>query len=41
VQRLQTSGIELTVHVVDFDVRERSSREELARLARTLGGRRA
>lgn len=39
VKRLQASGIELTVHVVGFDVRERSSREELERLARSLGGR--
>jgi Mg-chelatase subunit ChlD len=36
---LRESGIDLTVHVVGFDVRERSSREELERTALALGGR--
>jgi len=39
VKGLQGSGLDLTVHVVGFDVRERSSRDELERVARALGGR--
>lgn len=39
VSVLRKSGIDLTVHVVGFDVRERSSREELERAAQALGGR--
>jgi Mg-chelatase subunit ChlD len=39
VRVLRESGIDLTVHVVGFDVRERSSREELERAAQALGGR--
>lgn len=39
VKALQAAGIDLTVHVVGFDVRERSAREELERAARALGGR--
>lgn len=39
VERLRAAGVDLTVHVVGFDVRERSARDELARAAQALGGR--
>lgn len=39
VKALQAAGIDLTVHVVGFDVRERSARDELERAAQALGGR--
>ncbi len=38
-QALRAQGIELTVHIVGFDVRERGAREELERIAQALGGR--
>lgn len=39
VERLRVAGVDLTVHVVGFDVRERNARDELARAANALGGR--
>lgn len=38
VDALRASGLDLTVHIVGFDVREKNSRHELERTARALGG---
>jgi hypothetical protein len=38
VKALSASGLDLTVHIVGFDVREKNSRNELERTARAFGG---
>jgi hypothetical protein len=39
VQAVRRHGLDLTVHIVGFDIREHGARAELERLANALGGR--